>query len=255
MNVISKRVTIEGINSAYVELGEGPTIVFLHGAYVRASTYSALLERLSERFHVIAPDLPGFGDSQTPPTAWSLAEYSIWLEGLLTTLNIEKAMLVGHSFGGGIALYSAAKSKRVERAIVIDSLGIPTTYGRLELFTRQYILHTYNAFSSMMSVGPYLCMTKDFFVNLFKRPFTFCRIQQILINIIRSSFPQQFSLSVPLLIIWGRQDEILPLANALEIESHAPISTLVEVDGFHDWLIYEPEKAAKRIIEFVESKK
>lgn len=255
MNAISKRVTIEGINSAYAEVGEGKTIVFLHGAYVRASTHMALLERLGENFRVIAPDLPGFGNSQTPTTTWSLEEYATWLEELLTTLQIENATLVGHSFGGGIALYTAAKSKRVNQAVVIDSLGVATIYGRLELLTRQFILHTLNALSSTKSVGPYLCMTKDFFVNLFKRPFTFCRIQRILINAIRSSFPPQFSLMVPLLIIWGRQDEILPLNNALAIKSHAPHSTIIEVDGFHDWLIYEPEKAAKLIFEFVENKK
>lgn len=255
MNAISKRVTIEGINSTYVELGEGPTIVFLHGAYVRASTYMALLERLGDNFRVIAPDLPGFGDSQTPTTTWSLEKYATWLEGLLTTLQIENSILVGHSLGGGIALYFAAKSKRVNQAVVIDSLGVATTYGRLELLTRQFILHTLNALSSTNSLGPYLCKTKDFFVNFLKRPFTFCLIQRILMHAIRSQFPQQFSLTIPLLIMWGTRDEILPLNNALEIKSHAPNSTLVEVDGFHDWLIYEPKKAAKLIIQFVEDKK
>lgn len=255
MKAISKRVTIEGITTSYLELGEGNTVVFLHGAYVRASTYNALLERLGERFHVIAPDLPGFGNSQTPASAWSFGEYAAWLEGLLTTLQIENATLVGHSFGGGIALYAAVQSKNVDRAIVIDSLGIPTTYGQLELFTRQFILHTLNGFSSTKSIVPYICMTKDFFVNLFKRPFTFCRIQRILLKAIHSSFPPRFSISSPLLIMWGMRDEIVPLASALEIESHAPNSTLVEVDGFHDWLIYEPKKAAKLIFEFVENKK
>lgn len=255
MQAISKQVKIDGIRSSYMEFGEGKTIVFLHGAYVRASTYGALLERLGEKFHVIAPDLPGFGNSQTPHTIWGLVEYAAWLEKLFSTLRIEHATLIGHSFGGGIVLYTAAASSRVDRAIVIDSMGVATTHGRFELFTRQYILHTLNAFSSFKSIVPYLGMSKDFFINLIKRPFTFYRIQQTLINAIHSSFPQQFSLSVTLLIMWGKHDEIVPVNNSKEIQSHAPNSTTIEVDGFHDWLIYEPEKAAAFIFDFIDQQK
>lgn len=60
----------------FLEAGKGPTIIFLQGGGVRASTYAPLLKELAKNYRVIAPDLPGFGGSSTPDNIWGLIDYA-----------------------------------------------------------------------------------------------------------------------------------------------------------------------------------
>lgn len=90
----------------YAERGEGPALVCLHGAGGSHTHWGHVLQGLSDRARVIAPDLPGHGRSEPPPLG-SVATYGAWVAGLLDALGVERALLAGHSMGAAIALEAA----------------------------------------------------------------------------------------------------------------------------------------------------
>ncbi len=115
--------TINGVKIAYQQLGEGPDLVFVHGvAANRAFWYGQYALPLQKHFRVTIYDLRGHGYSDMPPSGYSAAEMAGDLAGLLDHLNIQRCALVGHSYGGAIALeYACAHSQRVERLALFDS--------------------------------------------------------------------------------------------------------------------------------------
>jgi len=86
-------ITVNGLHVGYYRYGSGPPLLFLHGGRVRARTFKRLLALLAERYTVIAPDIPGFGESDTPHDVWSFANYAVFFDAFLSTLNAEAVTL------------------------------------------------------------------------------------------------------------------------------------------------------------------
>jgi pimeloyl-ACP methyl ester carboxylesterase len=107
-----------------VRSGSGPAIVFLHGMGMTAHTWDAVAARLSDRFGVIAVDLPGHGDSPCPddPDAFTRDAALADIDEILETLDAP-AVLVGHSLGGYLALAHAATRPNIARGIVVLNTG------------------------------------------------------------------------------------------------------------------------------------
>jgi pimeloyl-ACP methyl ester carboxylesterase len=119
-----ERIEISGISVETVIAGTGPPLLFLHGGdYVAQNR--AFLDRLAQRFRVVAPRHPGFGT--TPRPAWCRTVHDIaylYLD-LLDRLDLREATLVGSSFGGWVALETAVRStSRLGRLVLIDALGL-----------------------------------------------------------------------------------------------------------------------------------
>jgi pimeloyl-ACP methyl ester carboxylesterase len=119
-----ERIEIGGIAVETEIAGSGPPLLFLHGGdYVAQNR--AFLDRLTGRFRVVAPRHPGFGE--TPRPAWfrSVHDIAYLYLDLLDRLDLKDTLLVGHSFGGWVALEMAARSEaRLSRLVLIDSLGL-----------------------------------------------------------------------------------------------------------------------------------
>lgn len=96
----------QGSGLAYEARGAGDPIVFIHGLTFNRSTWRPLLDRLADRFHCVAVDLPGHGESAGLPD--SMEEVARQISGLVTDLGIERPVIVGHSLGGIIATMYAA---------------------------------------------------------------------------------------------------------------------------------------------------
>ena len=116
-------IEIGGIAVETEIIGSGPPLLFLHGGdYVAQNR--ALLDRLAGRFRIVAPRHPGFGN--TPRPAWfrSVHDIAYLYLDLLDRLDLKDTLLVGHSFGGWVALEMAVRSQaRLARLVLIDSLG------------------------------------------------------------------------------------------------------------------------------------
>ena len=103
-------VTIHGHRRAYVRAGSGPVVLLLHGLGCDHTTWDPVIESLSRRYTVIAPDLLGHGQSDKPRADYSVGGYANGMRDLLTVLGIDKVTVIGHSFGGGVAMQFDRKS-------------------------------------------------------------------------------------------------------------------------------------------------
>ena len=120
-----RTVTIHGHEVAYRSAGEGPVVVLIHGIAGSTRTWSRVMPALAERFTVVAPDLLGHGESAKPRGDYSLGAHACGIRDLLAVLGHERATLVGHSLGGGVAMQFAYQFPQLcERLVLVGSGGL-----------------------------------------------------------------------------------------------------------------------------------
>src|SRR3954470_5321330 len=118
-------LVVHGHRRAYVRAGTGPALLLLHGIGNNCQTWSGVIDRGAETPTVIAPGLLGHGDSDKPRGDYSIGAHANGVRDLLTILDIERATVVGHSLGGGIALQFAYQfPERCERLALVGSGGL-----------------------------------------------------------------------------------------------------------------------------------
>jgi pimeloyl-ACP methyl ester carboxylesterase len=121
-------VEVDGLRIHYLKAGEGdaPVLLLHGGGYDSASlSYKQTIGPISKRHRVIAPDWPGYGQSDKPKMEYTTEYYEGFLSRLMYVLGLEKASLVGISMGGAIALgFSLRSPKRVEKLVLVDSHGL-----------------------------------------------------------------------------------------------------------------------------------
>jgi pimeloyl-ACP methyl ester carboxylesterase len=118
-------VDLHGHRAVYRTIGSGPTVVLIHGMINSSRHWQAVAERLASDYRVVAPDLIGHGDSATPRGDHSLGAHAAGIRDLLTTIGVERATIVGHSLGGGVAMqFFYQFPQRTERLVLISSGGL-----------------------------------------------------------------------------------------------------------------------------------
>ncbi|MFC1420332.1 alpha/beta fold hydrolase [Streptacidiphilus cavernicola] len=116
---------VHGYRRAYRIAGSGPAVLLIHGIGDSSATWADLIPGLARNFTVIAPDLLGHGDSDKPRADYSVAAYANGMRDLLGVLGVERATLVGHSLGGGVAMQFAYQfPERTERLVLVSTGGV-----------------------------------------------------------------------------------------------------------------------------------
>jgi pimeloyl-ACP methyl ester carboxylesterase len=117
--------TIHGYRRAFRIAGSGPAILLIHGIGDNSSTWETVQTKLAQRFTVIAPDLLGHGKSDKPRADYSVAAYANGMRDLLAVLDIDRVTLVGHSLGGGVTMQFAYQYPQlVERIVLVGTGGV-----------------------------------------------------------------------------------------------------------------------------------
>lgn len=120
-----REIILHGRSVSYIEAGAGPVLLLIHGVAGTLENWRAVIEPLAEHYTVVASDLPGHGRSATGAGDYSLGAMASGLRDLLFALGHERATLVGHSLGGGIAMqYSYQFPERTERLVLVSSGGL-----------------------------------------------------------------------------------------------------------------------------------
>jgi pimeloyl-ACP methyl ester carboxylesterase len=118
-------IELHGHPVTYHQAGQGPVLVLLHGITSSSRTWRAVMPQLAETHTVVAPDLLGHGESAKPRGDYSLGAYASGVRDLLAALGHDRATVVGHSLGGGIAMQLAYQfPERVERLVLVNSGGL-----------------------------------------------------------------------------------------------------------------------------------
>src|SRR3989441_4025539 len=125
---VSRTADVEGVKIHYTTGGHGPTVILLHGYAETSRMWRPILPVLGEKFTVIAPDLPGIGDSSIPADGLDMKTAAIRIHALARSLGITKARVVGHDIGLMVAYaYAAQFPSEVEKLVVMDAFlpGVP----------------------------------------------------------------------------------------------------------------------------------
>lgn len=118
-------VDLHGHRATYRVAGSGPNLVLIHGMINSSKHWETVAMRLADSYRVIAPDLIGHGEAATPRGDYSLGAHAASIRDLLTTIGVERATIVGHSLGGGVAMqFFYQFPQRTERLALISSGGL-----------------------------------------------------------------------------------------------------------------------------------
>ncbi|HKI66950.1 MAG TPA: alpha/beta fold hydrolase [Solirubrobacterales bacterium] len=120
-----KTANVHGRSVSYLEAGDGPVLLLVHGIAGTCENWREVIEPLAHRHTVIAPDLPGHGASEAGAGDYSIGALASGLRDLLLALGHERATVVGHSLGGGVAMQLAYQyPEMVERLVLVSSGGL-----------------------------------------------------------------------------------------------------------------------------------
>jgi pimeloyl-ACP methyl ester carboxylesterase len=120
--IVSRTMTIEDVKLHYLAAGHGPTLILLHGYTQTSRMWRPIISPLAEKFTVIAPDLPGIGDSAIPKDGLDMKNAAIRIHGLAKSLGVDKARVVGHDIGLMVAYaYAAQFPSETEKLVLMDA--------------------------------------------------------------------------------------------------------------------------------------
>ena len=230
-------IEIDGMTIRYIDQGEGDVVLLLHGWNAPAETYRLIIDHLSARFRVIAPNAPGCGGSDEPPAPWCVDDFVNFTIQFADALGIEKATLIGHSFGGRTIIKLMNRSPRpfaVPRIVLLDAAGIKPKR-TMAYYLRVYSFKTVKAvcsFPPIKALFPHAVENarKRFGSADYKEASDVMR--KTMVTCINEDLtPLLPGLDVPTLLIWGENDTATPLRDAKIMEKAIPDAGLVTLAG------------------------
>jgi pimeloyl-ACP methyl ester carboxylesterase len=139
--IASQSAVVDGVKLHYLKAGHGPAVILLHGYTQTSRMWRPIMPLLAEKFTVIAPDLPGIGDSEIPKNGLDMKSAAISIHGLAKSLGIEKARVVGHDIGLMVAYaYAAQFPAETEKLAVMDAF-LPGVAGWEDVYNNPGIWH------------------------------------------------------------------------------------------------------------------
>jgi pimeloyl-ACP methyl ester carboxylesterase len=272
-------IVLHGRRAVYRVAGSGPPVVLIHGMLNSSSHWQPVANRLAERHMVIAPDLIGHGDSAAPRGDYSLGAHAASIRDLLSAIGVDRATIVGHSLGGGVAMqFFYQFPQRVERLALVSSGGLghevgpmlrtaalPGTSALLALTIHPRLLAAMRALGVRMRErgmhsGAYLQATARAL-----RPLQNAGARQAFLQTLRAVIDVRGQRvgandrlylleSIPTLIVWGERDNTIPLAHgraAHEAMPHSHFRTLPAAAHFPN--LEDPEGLADALLEFIDA--
>ncbi|MES1024489.1 alpha/beta hydrolase [Gloeocapsa sp. BRSZ] len=244
-----KPIKLNNYQTVYLEGGDAhsETILFLHGWTIATEPYQTTLHLLSQKYRVIAPDLPGFGKTSFPN---SVADYDGYIDCLITflaALNLQQVHVVGHSGGGAVGVVLAATHPSlVKSLVIIDSTGIPL--GSLpEVALRRLI--DFPAQLGKFKLEPMLLFIKALISNWIFKPQNM--IQATWIALEKDLRPLLPKVQCPTLVVWGDRDLFVPVKFAYDFYQGIPRAQLTILEGeYHEWIFYHEQKCVDLVFNF-----
>jgi len=139
--IASRTANVGGVKLHYLTAGHGPTILLIHGYTQTSRMWRPLIPRLADKFTVIAPDLPGIGDSDIPADGLDMKTAAIRIHDLAKSLGVTKAQVVGHDIGLMVAYaYAAQFQPETEKLALLDAF-LPGVEGWLAVYDNPNIWH------------------------------------------------------------------------------------------------------------------
>lgn len=246
----ARTLEVHGRTVNFIEAGSGPVLLLIHGMAGTCANWESVIEPLAINRTVIAPDFPGHGASAPGGGDYSLGSLASGLRDLLLALGHERATLVGHSLGGGVAMqFTYQFPEMVERLVLVSSGGLGPDVSPLlraaalpgaELFISatagigRQVGSVIGRGLNAVGLRPNADLTE---VTRGYATLTDPDRRKAFVATLRSVVGMQgqrvgaldklyLAESLPLLIVWGENDPIIPVEHAREAHEHLPSSQL-----------------------------
>jgi pimeloyl-ACP methyl ester carboxylesterase len=139
--IASRTAQVDGVKMHYLTAGHGPVVILLHGYTQTSRMWKPVIPLLAGKFMVIAPDLPGIGDSDIPKDGLDMKNAAIRVHALVKSLGVDKARVVGHDIGLMVAYaYAATFPAETEKLVVMDAF-LPGVAGWEDVYNNPGIWH------------------------------------------------------------------------------------------------------------------
>ncbi len=220
------KINVKNLSINYIQYGEGNDIVLLHGWGQNIEMMRPIGDNFQNRFRITILDFPGFGESEEPKEAWTIEDYELMLEEFLKKVNVKKPIVIGHSFGGRVAIRYSARNP-ISKLVLF---GSPCIRIQEELSLGVKILKKLKTLPGLNGLGEY--MKKFIGSRDYKAASPIMR--QTLVNVVNedlSKFARE--IEEPTLLIWGTNDTEAPLNEAKELEKIMLDAALITLPGTH----------------------
>jgi len=250
---VDRRTFVQGRTASYSVAGTGLPVVLLHGWALAQHTYRNVIETVAAQgCQVIAPALPGFGGTaDLPGDSFSIRGYAQWVADFLDGLELsEPAVVVGHSFGGGVAVQFAHDFRsRVRSLVLVNSIGGSSwRSGRtLRSITERPLwdwgLHFPGDVWPIRQATRVLpVVVEDLLPNLIRNPRAIVRVANLARRAdLRSELEALRDSGLSVSIIWGTRDGIIPRESFEALCVASGVEGTV-VEGSHSWLLADPQQ-------------
>lgn len=255
-NKVIMKIIVNGLATEYKDEGEGPVLLFLPGWMNTISTFDGLASRLVQKYRIIRLDFPGFvgGGTEAPASHWGVSEYANFTRAFIEKIGLKSYTLVGHSFGGRVAIKGTAEGILTpEKVVLIASAGIAkhrTIYNR--------ILTLLAKIGKLILYIPPLTiwrktLRKKLYQQLGSDYLAAGALSQIYINVIQEDLKEYAQkIKVPTLLIWGSKDNMVPLSDGELFKQLIAGSTLEVFEGVgHSPHQEKPEEVVRLISNFI----
>ncbi len=270
-------MTVRGVRVRAVHAGSPtkPALLLIHGFLVTHAEWDEVLDELAQRFYVVAPDLPGFGDSEKPGPArfaYGIEAFAEAVADLVAAFDLSRANVIGHSMGGAVALTLAAQHPEiVQRLVLVDPLVYPfpmSLKARMPLypiigpfiFKQLYGRSMFRSYfrDEVFPSGVGLNLERiDEYYDRFNAPAAresaYATMRAMLDT--RPVVARLGRVRAPTLIVWGREDRLFPVSFAGKLAKEIPGALLEVMDTGHSPAEERPSQFMAAVTEFLEGRR
>lgn len=249
-------ININDYNINYIDEGSGDAVLLLHGWGSNLKSFAALISLLKTKYRVLAIDYPGFGESDKLKTSFCVDDYCDIVVEFLKKLNVEKVILVGHSYGGRIILKLNNRKDLpfvIDKNVLIDAAGI---IDKKDIVVKIKIA-IYKIFKKIFISLPVSSEKKEELVMKLRKKLgssdygTASKVmQETLVKSVNEDLTYCLDNMKESLIIWGDRDTATPMWMAKMMEERIKNSGLVLLKGGHFSYIDDPNTFSRVIISY-----
>lgn len=230
-------IDINGIKTNYSDSGNGEIILLLQGWGTEISLYSGIIEEMSKKYRVIAPELPGFGQTEEPKEPWAVDDYVKFVLDFAKALGIDSAILFGHSFGGRLIIKMLSDKSCplvCSKAILTGAAGIKPVQSE----AAKKKASSYQRGKAFLSTAPMKALFPNALDKLREKhgsadyraasPL----MRQVLVKVVNEDLSGLLPLiDTEVLLIWGENDDATPLSDGKRMEKEMKNAGLAVING------------------------
>ncbi len=244
---------IDGLNVNYDIRGNGEFVLFLHGWGANITLFDNLMNVVAKKYTALALDMPGFGKSDEPSTAWCVDDYVDFVLKFVDSFSPKSLVLVGHSFGGRVIIKMLARELPfdVKKIILIDAAGIKPR----KTLKQKASLLAYKTGRRIMSLKPMKALFPNAVENMRKKRGSADYnsatpvMRETLVKVVNEDLTALLpGIKASSLLIWGAADTATPLSDGETMEKLISDAGLVKINGAGHYSFLEAPDLTARVV-------